>query len=285
MKKYIKLMRPHHYMKNLLVFAALVCSGRFFELGKFLAGCAGFAAFCMVSSAVYIVNDIQDVEKDKLHPTKCRRPLPAGLVSLRGAQILAVLLVVMAAICNGLVFQSLSTVLLVSYLILNLAYSFGLKNIAILDVTILMTGFLLRMFYGAIVTGIEVSGWLYMTAIAASFFFALGKRRNELKHLKNGSTRKVLEAYPISFLERSMNMCLTLAIVFYALWSTDERNIAAHGKYLSWTVPIVLLIVLKYSLNIEGESDGDPVEVLLHDKVLLALCTVYFAVMFVILYI
>jgi 4-hydroxybenzoate polyprenyltransferase len=152
------------------------------------------------------------------------------------------------------------------------------------DVTILVSGFLLRMFYGAIVTGIEVSSWLYMTVIAISFYFALGKRRNELKQLKTGDTRKVLESYPVSFLDRSMNMCLTLAIVFYALWSTDEKIVAEHGQYLSFTVPIVLLIVMKYSLNIEGESDGDPVEVLLHDKVLLALCLVYFAAMFMILY-
>lgn len=285
MNAYIKLMRPHHYIKNLLVFAALACSGHFFELRRLLAGCAGFAAFCMVSSVVYIVNDIRDMEKDKLHPVKCRRPLPAGLVSRRGARILAALLLAAAAACNALVLQGLSTALLASYLLLNLAYSFGLKNVPILDVTILMTGFLLRMFYGAVVTGIEVSGWLYMTVIAISFYFALGKRRNESKNLKSGSTRKVLEAYPISFLDRSMNMCLTLAIVFYALWSTDEKTVAAHGMYLSLTVPIVLLIVLKYSLNIEGESDGDPVEVLLHDKVLLALCAVYFAVMFALLYI
>ncbi len=284
MKHYIKLMRPHHYIKNFLVFAALACSGQFFDPQKLLSGCAGFAAFCLVSSVVYIINDIRDVEKDKRHPTKCRRPLPAGLVSLGGARILAVVLVVIAAVCNGLVFRGLSTALLAAYLVLNLGYSFGLKNVPIVDVTILVSGFLLRMFYGAIVTGIEVSSWLYMTVIAISFYFALGKRRNELKQLKTGDTRKVLESYPVSFLDRSMNMCLTLAIVFYALWSTDEKIVAEHGQYLSFTVPIVLLIVMKYSLNIEGESDGDPVEVLLHDKVLLALCLVYFAAMFMILY-
>ena len=186
MKHYIKLMRPHHYIKNFLVFAALACSGQFFDPQKLLSGCAGFAAFCLVSSVVYIINDIRDVEKDKRHPTKCRRPLPAGLVSLGGARILAVVLVVIAAVCNGLVFRGLSTALLAAYLVLNLGYSFGLKNVPIVDVTILVSGFLLRMFYGAIVTGIEVSSWLYMTVIAISFYFALGKRRNELKQLKTG---------------------------------------------------------------------------------------------------
>lgn len=285
MKHYIKLMRVHHYIKNLLVFAALACSGQFFHAGKLLTGLLGFAAFCMVSSIVYIINDIRDVEKDRLHPTKCKRPIAAGTVPVKKAWILAAVLCVAALICNGLVFHPMSSGLLLLYLVLNLAYSFGLKNVPLVDVTILVAGFLIRILYGAIVTGITVSNWLYLTVIALAFYFALGKRRNELKQLGEGETRKVLEFYPLNFLNNSMNMCLTLAIVFYTLWSMDENTIASYNnEYLVFTVPIVLLIVMKYSLDIEGDSDGDPVEVLVHDKILLALCVVYFASMFAILY-
>lgn len=284
MKHYIKLMRPHHYIKNFLVFAALACSGQLFDPKKLFAGFAGFIAFCMISSVVYIINDIRDVEKDRMHPTKCKRPIAAGTVSVKNAWVLAFVLLVIAIACNFLTFHRIATLLLFLYLILNLAYSFGLKNIPLVDVTILVAGFLIRILYGAFVTGIVISNWLYLTVIALAFYFGLGKRRNELKHISDGQTRKVLQSYPISFLDKNMGMCLTLANVFYALWSMDENTVASYGSYLVFTVPIVLLITMKYSLNVEGESDGDPVEVLLHDKVLLVLCVLYIAAMFLILY-
>ena len=285
MKRYFKLMRVHHYIKNFLVFAALACSGQLFQPDKQLMGLAGFAAFCMTSSVVYIVNDIRDREKDRRHPTKRSRPIAAGTVSVKSAWTLAAVLLAAGFLCNFLAFQATATLLLVVYLGLNLAYSFGLKNIPIVDVTILVAGFLIRILYGALVTGITISNWLYLTVIALAFYFSLGKRRNELKQLGDGETRKVLQAYPISFLDKSMNMCLTLANVFYALWSMDENTMSFYNnKYLIFTVPIVLLITMKYSLDIEGESDGDPVEVLLHDRVLLVLCLLYLAVMFGILY-
>lgn len=286
MNRYLKLMRVHHYIKNLLVFAALICSGQLLAPDKLLAGVAAFLAFCATSSVVYIINDVRDRDKDRLHPTKCHRPIASGLVSLRQAALLAVLLCVVAAVANGLVFHLSATFILLSYVLLNLAYSFGLKDVPILDITILAAGFVLRVIYGAIVTDIVISNWLYLAVFALSFYLALGKRRGELRHHQSGDTRAVLKAYPLDFLNRSMTMCLTLANVFYALWSMDQVTTAIyHNRFLIFTVPIVLLITLKYSLTIEGASDGDPVEVLLHDKVLLALVILYLAAMFGILYI
>lgn len=285
MKKYFKLMRVHHYIKNLLVFAALACSGQLFNLEMLISGIAAFVAFCMVSSIVYIVNDIRDKEKDQKHPTKSKRPIAAGTVSVKNAWVLVAILLIIAVVCNGIAFFTTSTLLLLLYLVLNLMYSFGLKNIPLVDIAILVAGFLIRILYGAFVTGITISNWLYLTVIALSFYFALGKRRNELNHIKSGKTRQVLKDYPLNFLDKNMGMCLTLANVFYALWSMDEKTKTFYNNdYLILTVPIVLLITLKYSLNVEGESDGDPVEVLLHDKILLALCVIYLAIMFMILY-
>ena len=285
MKNYLKLMRVHHYIKNFLVFAALACSGKLFAWDKLTNSIVAFMAFCMASSVVYIINDIRDVEKDRKHPIKCKRPIAAGTVSVKSALVLAIILLLIAVVCNFLIFHLVTTLLLVLYLILNLAYSWGLKNIPILDITILVSGFLIRILYGAYVTDITISNWLYLTVIALMFFFAIGKRRNEIKQVNSGETRQVLRAYPIGFLDKSMGMCLTLANAFYALWSMDERTISSYNnKHLIFTVPIVLLITMKYSLDVEGESDGDPVEVLTHDKVLLALCVLYLAIMFVILY-
>lgn len=285
MKHYIKLMRPHHYIKNLLVFAALACSGQLFDWNKLLACAIGFAAFCAISSVVYIINDIRDKEKDRLHPTKCSRPIASGAVSVKQAWMLACILLFVAVFCNSRVFYPASSLFLLLYLCMNLAYSFGMKNVPVLDVTILVAGFLVRVLYGACITEITVSNWLYLTVIALAFYFALGKRRNELKRLSGGETRNVLKRYPASFLDKNMYMCLGLANAFYALWSMDERTAAHyHSNYLVFTVPIVLLITMKYSLDVEGESDGDPVEVLLHDKALLVLCLLYFFAMFTILY-
>lgn len=285
MKHYLKLMRISHYIKNLLVFAALACSGQFFDFKKLSSAILAFLSVCMVSSAVYIFNDIRDKDKDRKHPTKCKRPIAAGKVSTKGAYILAFSLLIIGFVFNYLTFNITASLLLLVYLVINLAYSLGLKNIPILDITILVAGFLIRIIYGALVTGITISNWLYLTVIALSFYFALGKRRNEIKQNADGETRRVLKAYPINFLDKNMGMCLTLANVFYALWSMDEKTISFYNnQYLIFTVPIVLLITMKYSLNIEGNSDGDPVEVLLHDKILLLLCVLYLSVMFAILY-
>lgn len=284
MKKYLKLIRVHHYIKNLLVFAALICSGQLINPNKLTSGILAFVAFCMISSVVYIINDIRDKEKDRKHPTKCNRPIAAGTVSVRNGVILTVALIIIAIICSFIIFDLTAALLLALYFILNIAYSFGLKNIPIMDITILVTGFLIRIVYGAVVTDIMISNWLYLTAIALSFYFALGKRRNELKNI-GGETRNVLNAYPIGFLDKSMGMCLTMGNVFYALWSMDEKTKSFYNNdYLVFTVPIVMLITMKYSLDIEGDSDGDPVEVLLHDKILLTLCIIYLGIMFMILY-
>lgn len=286
MNRYLKLMRVHHYMKNLLVFAALVCSGQLFVPAKLCAGVLGFFAFCATSSAIYIINDIRDCEKDRRHPTKCRRPIASGAVSVCNAIILAVVLFVLAALFIAPVFKLSAALLLLLYIVLNLAYSFGIKNVPIADITVLAAGFVIRVIYGAQLTEIIISNWLYLAVFAMSFYLALGKRRGELIQVADGDTRSVLKAYPLDFLNRNMTMCLTLGNVFYALWSMDQVTTAFyHNRLLIFTVPIVLLITLKYSLTIDTASDGDPVEVLIHDRALLLLVLLYLAVMLGILYI
>lgn len=278
-------MRVHHYIKNLLVFTALICSGQLFDLKKLLAGVVGFIAFCMISSAVYIINDIRDKEWDCRHPTKCMRPIAAGTVSVKCAWMLTAVLLLATVICNCLVFRIASTMLLVLYFFLNLFYSFGLKRIPIVDITILVAGFLIRIMYGAVIIENSLSNWLYLTVLTLTFYLALGKRRNELKQNEDRDTRQVLRSYPASFLDKNMYMCLTLALAFYALWCMDAETVTRYnGINLIFTVPVVLLITMRYSMDVEGEADGDPVEVLLHDRMLLVLCLFYFSIMFAALY-
>lgn len=281
MKNYIRLLRPKHYVKNVLVLLPLFFSGRFFERTALCAGLWGFAAFCLLSSLVYIINDLRDAPADRLHPTKCNRPIACGAVSVPAALALAAgLAALVMAVGIFARFPALGWIELTVYLLVNLAYSFGLKNIPVLDVALLVSGFLLRVLFGASVTGIVISNWLYLTVVAVSFYLALGKRRGELRRRSDG-TRRVLRYYNDEFLSRNMSICLTLAIVFYSLWAADTANADTH---LIWTVPLVLCLCLKYSLTVEGDSDGDPVEVIYQDKVLLALIALFAVVTLALLY-
>lgn len=241
-------------------------------------------AFSILSSIVYIVNDIQDIEKDKKHPIKCNRPIANGAVSVKEAYLLAIIVGVIG-LCINYFSASLNIkawFLVFLYIAINFAYSIKLKNLPIVDITILVLGFLIRVLYGATVSNIEVSKWLYLTVISMSFYLGLGKRRNELK-MQGSQTRKVLKYYNHDFLDKNMYMCLGLTIVFYSLWCVDSSTITRYCNIV-WTVPLVMLICMKYSLNIECESDGDPVNVLLNDKILMSIVIFYIIVILLIIY-
>lgn len=167
---------------------------------------------------------------------------------------------------------------------LNILYSFWLKHIPILDVVILASGFLIRVLYGSNITNIQISNWLYLTILVFSFYMGLGKRRNEYKKMGTNG-RKVLEFYNESFLNNNMYMCMALGIVFYSLWCIDVNKASTGIFNIIWTVPIVLIICMKYSLNIENESHGDPVDVILGDKILLLLGVIYTILMFLWIYV
>lgn len=273
-RNYIKLMRLKHCVKNILILLPLVFSGEFFQCGKLLSSALGFLAFSFLASAVYILNDIQDVEKDRLHPKKKFRPIASGKVSEKQGKVLSVVAMIGAITLNFLATTNyVSFIFLGIYLVMNIFYSKGLKNVPLLDIVVLASGFLLRLIYGGIVTDIHISNWLYLTVITASFYMGLGKRRNELGKSGNQiNTRKVLKYYNYAFLDKNMYMCLGLTNAFYALWV-----IGTQKEVMIWTVPMVMVLGMKYSLNIERDSDGDPVEVILQDKVLWLLGILYSA--------
>lgn len=285
MKDYIKLARPHHWSKNALVLLPLLCSGQFMEWPRLRAGLWGFFAFSLLASAIYVINDIRDRERDRLNTTKCNRPIASGRIQIPQAIVYCIGLLILAVVsgymASGTDWRCWATLL--CYFILNLGYSFGLKNVPLVDIAILVSGFLLRMVYGGLVTDIVLSKWLCLTIISISFFMGLGKRRGEL--IGQASTRSVLKFYSESFLDKNLYMCVALAVMFYSLWTVDELTVARVGsENLVWTVPLVILICLKYSMNVEGDSDGDPVEVLLHDKILLLLIGLLAVLIFVLIY-
>ena len=243
----------------------------------------GFIMFSFVCSIIYIINDIQDVEKDKRHPEKCKRPIASGMVSVKEGYILAIILSILVIIIGCIAnINYTSMAILALYLILNIAYTKKLKNIPLVDVVVLVTSFVLRVIFGANLIGVMVSNWLYLTIISFSFYLSLGKRRNELEKIETSgvNVRDVLKYYNKDFLDKNMYLCLALTIVFYSLWCVDQMNIEKFGtNYLVLTVPLVMIICMKYSLNIEGDSYGDPIEVLLSDKILIILVLIYILVM------
>lgn len=278
MKDILKLLRVHHYIKNILVIIPLFFAGKIFDLRLVVESAYGFAAFSLVSSAVYVLNDLKDVEKDRNHPKKKNRPIASGRVSAQKAIILFAVCILLAVLISVYRRQWTGLVILGIYLFLNFLYSCGLKSVPIVDIVILASGFVLRIVYGGFITDIEISNWLYLVVVAGSLFMGLGKRRNEL--VKRSDTRDVLKYYSEPFLDKNMYVCVALVDIFYTMWSletVDARSV--------WTVPLVIIIMMKYSLNIEGESDGDPIEVILHDEVLIILVMVYAISIFALLYI
>lgn len=274
---YLQMMRVKHYIKNFLIFVPVVFSGGFFDKSRMLRTIIGFFAFCMISSAVYIQNDIRDIEKDRMHPKKSSRPLASGRIKKKHAVILMFGLIMFSIAVSILYGGVYSSFFIVLYLVLNIAYSHGLKDKPIIDVVILASGFAIRVFYGGFLTKIVISNWLYLVVIASALYFSLGKRRNELRYYKG--TREVLDSYNIAFLDKNMYLCVALANTFYALWAKDMEN----GKMI-WTVPVIIIIFMCYSLDVESDTDGDPVEVVLSDKKLIALIIVYVMAVFSILY-
>ncbi|MBP9988872.1 MAG: UbiA prenyltransferase family protein, partial [Ruminococcus sp.] len=176
MLKYIKMLRIKHWIKNGIVFLPLFFGGKLFS-DSFFKCCLGFLGFSLISSCVYIINDIFDVDKDRLHSEKCKRPIASGEISIKKASVIAVVCGIAGMLC--VVFNWKAVLILAVYLILNILYSSGLKNIPIADVLILASGFVFRLILGSFITQIEVSSWLCLTVIAASFYLGLGKRRGE----------------------------------------------------------------------------------------------------------
>lgn len=278
-KEYLKLIRVKHYVKNLLIFLPLFFSGLYKDIDKTLICIAGFIFFCLVSSIIYVINDMSDIEKDRLHETKKNRPLASGAISIKSAYAVifslvfcCLLLIGVLIFLNGNLYALLLPLL---YVIINILYSKGLKNVVLLDVVILVSGFLIRLFFGGILIDAEVSNWLYLTVMSGAFYMGFGKRRNEFIRNKE-KTRKVLKYYNKDFLDKSMYVCLTLTIVFYSMWTVDPVVVGKLGnQLLIWTVPLLMIILFQYSLSVEKDSDGDPVEVLVNSKSLMATVLIY----------
>lgn len=272
-------------MKNILVFFPILFSGNLLVRERCIRTIWGFVSFCLVTSAIYIVNDLRDIDSDRMNPVKKYRPLASGAVSIRQGALLCTALCA-CSIGLGLYTSLEGTGYIVCYFIINLLYSFGMKNIPILDVVILVAGYIIRLLYGGILAGTGVSDWMLLTVMMASFFLGFGKRRGE--YIEYGKeARKALRGYSRTFLDNSVNMFLTLTILFYSLTCLDkESGVAKQGVNMLWTVPVVTIVCLRYMMRMESDDNcgGDPVELVSHDAVSMILIGFYGLAVLVSLY-
>lgn len=261
--QYLKLMRVKHYIKNLLIVLPLFFSGLILDSNKLFRVLIGFLIFSLVASCVYILNDIVDVEKDRTHSTKRFRPIASGAVSVGQAYLLLVLFFIIVLSLSIFVLHDVKFLILpICYLILNIAYSYGLKNIPVVDVFVISLGFLLRLFYGGILISEVVSNWLFLTVLFGTLFLGFGKRRNELLKEKTG-TRKALEKYSSEFLSSALNMCMALTLTFYSLWTIETDP---EGKLTLYTVPLIALLAFKYYYSLNNANSGDPTDIFYQEK-------------------
>ncbi len=265
----VRLMRPHQWLKNVFVFAGLIFSQSWGDGPLVARILLTFAAFCCISSAVYILNDWRDRASDALHPIKFKRPLASGAVSVPMALSLAGVLF----IAGGLLAANNRVLLLLLgiYVGLNLAYSWGLKHVPVVDVSIIATGFMLRLLAGTLAVGIPPSRWLLLTGLFIALFLGFSKRKAESFHDADRQ-RAVMEGYPSSLLDTFMATTMTATILTYSLYATSSESQMQHGERLVYTVPVVIFGLLRYAYQVHQGRGEDVSRDLLRDPwIMLAL--------------
>ena len=267
----VKAVRPRQWVKNLLVLAAPIAAlggdVRYDYREVLVKVSIAFVVFCLAASSVYLVNDARDVEADRQHPTKRFRPIAAGVVPEWLAYSLAVLLGVASLAISWLVNPDLAVVMAI-YIVIQLAYCFGLKHQAVLDICIVSSGFLIRAVVGGIAASIPLSQWFLLVMAFGSLFMAAGKRYAELQLAERtgAKIRKALESYTSTYLRFVWTLSATAMVVCYSLWAF-ERDGASAGWFAVTIIPITIA-VLRYAVDVDGGLAGEPEEIALRDRVL-----------------
>lgn len=264
----IRLLRPAHWAKNVFVLAPLVFAQKLGDPEATLRGLLAFVSFCFASSVVYIFNDIRDRHEDRLHPLKRHRPLAAGSVSVAAAAVAAAILAA-AALGIGVQLGIQFLAVLAIYLLLNQAYSFGLKHLVILDVMIVALGFVLRVIAGGLAVRVQISAWILLCTFFIALFLAISKRRHELLLLAEAASnqRPVLSHYSPTFLDQMINVVTASTVVAYAMYAiAPETTEKFHTGYLVYTLPMVMFGIFRYLYLIyQQHTSRNPTEAILRD--------------------
>ena len=268
----LKSIRPQQWLKNLFIFAPLIFSENIFNRSMFLQSLLAFAVFCLLSGALYILNDLKDIEEDRLHPIKSKRPLAAGELKKRQAIAAFVILSFISLLFASLVNEEFLWVCLVYYF-LQIAYSFALKHVVILDVFIVASGFFLRVIAGAVAIQVQISPWLLICTTLLALFLALSKRRHEILLLDKEAInhRPILKEYSPYLLDQMISVVTASTVIAYCLYTISGETIEKFGtNKLILTIPFVLYGIFRYLYLIHQKAEGGtPETLILKDRPLL----------------
>lgn len=288
LKSIFKLLRPQQWIKNGVVLAGLIFAGQGTNQAYQIISLLTLAAFCCLSSSVYALNDIVDTDRDRQHPLKKNRPLAAGDLSITVAGTVGTILALGGLSLSYYIGLGLFYVALV-YLVLNVLYTFWLKNIVIIDVMSIAAGFVLRALAGAVAINVEFSNWLLITTFVLALFLGLGKRRHELLFLENDATshRQILDKYSPYLLDQLIGVVTASTVITYLFYTLSaEVSEKLHTKYLYVTIPFVIYGIFRYLYLVhKEEKGGSPTTLLLADRPLLADVVLWLASIVVILYV
>lgn len=253
MKNYLKLLRVEQWVKNVFVFLPLFFSGNITNTDLSLKSLLAFVIFSFTASSIYIINDYSDIESDRKHPEKRKRPLASGAISKSTARVIFVvliILIILLAVGGSLYFKQDFTkffIIILSYFVMNIAYTFKLKHVAIVDICIIATGFVLRVLAGGYATGIYISQWAILLTFVLALVLAIGKRRGELINAQlTGKTRKALDGYNVQFADIALSVSVTLAIVCYLMFTLSPEVQARFHSRVFFTVIFVVFALLRY---------------------------------------
>jgi len=288
-------MRPNQWVKNVFVLIPLIFSKNLFNVPLFAGSFITFASFCLAASSIYIINDIADKDLDKLHPIKRNRPIAAGEVTVREGWTMSIALLVIGYVMLQLGSVRLPAVIpIAAYIMINLFYSFALKQIVLIDVFVIAAGFILRIIAGGYAINVKISSWLIMTTLFVSIFLGVAKRRSEFVSANNSddlpqgssSTRKVLEDYDLSLIDQILSVSAASVIITYALYTVSERTVHAFGtEVLIFTTVFVVYGIFRYLYLIHKMGLGEsPTNALITDRPMVINVVLFIASVIAIIY-
>jgi 4-hydroxybenzoate polyprenyltransferase len=287
MRPILQLIRPTHWIKNLFLLIPVFFAGRLFQIEQIEIILTGIVAFSLVASGIYIINDFKDLEVDKLHPLKKLRPLPSGAITKTTAFALLVILL-LSGLTLAAFLDTTFLILLGIYLLMNIGYSFGLKNIPIVDLFIVSLGFLLRIHSGGILSGVEVSHWLSIMIMLLALFLVLAKRRDDLvlQASTHSVIRKTSSSYNLEFINACLTMFAAVIVVAYIMYTVSAEVIQHfNSSYLFITTLFVIAGIMRYlQITLVEQNSGSPTSILVKDKFILITIMLWIISFYIIIY-
>lgn len=288
MKLYFKLLRVSHWVKNLFIFLPLFFSGNILtDVNSFLQVSLGFVLFSIIASSIYIINDLKDIESDRLHPEKKNRPFASGKVPVKTGILLSGILFI-GSITGAFFINLYFAGVLAFYFAMNIAYSMGLKHVAIIDITIIAIGFLLRVIAGGLLAEVFISHWIIIVTFLLALFLGLAKRRDDvlLFNESGQKMRKSVDGYNLEFINSSMVIMAAVVIVAYIMYTISEEVVQRfHSRYLYATGLFVILGIIRYlQITFVQNKSGNPTKILLNDRFIQLVLMGWIMTFFLIIY-